>query len=155
MLEKYAADAQEGFNAVASQIRELAESKPELAESNTELLAANAVYLATGTATFAAAVIWGNLTMQLTYNSGEKVQFYGEHWGVGVGAGVCAGAALLAVPAKELIGHGTYQVISLGYAVGETTIHLWRGSQYLGLFKGAALAVDAMAMSGSGHWRAI
>lgn len=143
-FESYTVQARETVDALTQQLR-------ELAESNQELLAKNETYTATGSATFAAAFIWGNLTLQLRYSTGENVRFYGEHWGVGLGGGISWGGAVLTVSPRELLGEGSYQatVTSAG-----TAIHLWRGRQYLGFFAGAGLSVGAMAVGGSGKWSA-
>lgn len=153
MREKYAAQAQESFYAVTEQIRELVESKPEVAESNKELFAGNTIYYAFGDAEIVTAAVWGYLNMNITYGSGEKAQFSGEHWGPGGGSGVSLGSMVLTVPVQGLIGDVTYTATGGGIVAGPTAISIWRGSQFLGVFSGASLVVAAFAVAGSGKWR--
>jgi hypothetical protein len=153
MQEKYTAQAQESFNAIVEQIRELAASNPETAESNKELLAGNGAYYSFGDAEFVTAISKGILNMNITYSSGEKIQFSGQHGGLGLGAGVSWGSMLLAVPAPELIGDAFYTAAGGGLVAGPTVITMWRGGQLLGGFSGASLTVAAFAVIGSGEWR--
>ncbi len=103
MMAKHAENARNAYQNVTNEIF-------ELSESNKSLVSSNEAYPVAGTAIIAVGFIWGNLTIDITYTSGEKAHFYGEHWGVGLIGAVIGVAGLLSVPESELIGNCSYQI---------------------------------------------
>lgn len=147
MSDHYLAVAQQTFDAIQAEIKELAEANKSLLEENA------ASYRFVGTTTFATAFIWGTIVTDATYvDSGKKVKFDGSHWGVGLGGGISVGVGTFTVPPAELAGGASYQITTTPVVVN---IHWWRGKQYLGVFVGAPLAVGAMAVGGSGTWKLV
>lgn len=115
--------------------------------------AAGPEWLATGTCTFATAFIWGNISADLEFSSGEKMNFYGEHWGLGLGGGTSAGVATFSVPPFALVGGGTYEVHSVAGIGGFVQVVFFKDHRPVGVFTGAALAVSASIGGGSGTWK--
>lgn len=142
MLDKHAEHANQTFQNIKKEIS-------EISELNKELIASDAAYPVAGSAVIAVGLIWGNITIDVTYTSGEKVHFYGEHWGIGLTGAVIAVAGVFGVPAKELIGPCSYQITATSIL---TTIQLWNGKQFIGSITGAGFAVGSAVVGGSGKW---
>ncbi|HEY0023855.1 MAG TPA: hypothetical protein VGB24_13125 [Longimicrobium sp.] len=116
------------------------------------LQGAGAEWTAAGTCTFATAFIWGNVSADLTFSTGEQMNFYGEHWGLGLGGGTSYGAAVFSMPPAALVGGGTYEVHSVAGVGGFVQVVFFRDGGAVGVFTGAALAVNASVGGGSGTW---
>jgi hypothetical protein len=114
--------------------------------------AAPADLTANGVVTFATAFIYGTVTADLTFDSGEKIHFYGTHWGLGLGGGTSYGVAAFSVSPRSLMGEGTYEVHSLAGVGGYVSVIFHKDGNLVGAFMGAALAVNASVAHGSGTW---
>ena len=142
MLDKHTEHAKETFQNIKNEIK-------EISELNKELISSDAAYPVAGSALITVGFIWGNLTIDVTYTSGEKVHFYGQHWGIGLIGAVIAVAGVFAVPAEKLIGHCSYQISATSVV---TTIQLWNGKQFIGSLTGAGFSVGVAGVGGSGKW---
>ena len=150
MLEQYIDLAQKEFDTISQKLQELAADNEEIVEANKGIFTESRPYVTTGTVAFATAFIWGTVTVQLQYISpSANVVYSGSHWGAGFGGGISAGGAILTVPPRELLGNGAYSVVNASTGI---SMQFWRERTYLGTFRGAALAVGAMAAGGSGKW---
>jgi hypothetical protein len=110
-------------------------------------------WTATGQVSFATAFIYGTLTADLTFQTGEKMNFNGSHWGLGLGGGTSYGIAGFTVPPRQLVGEGTYEVHSLAGGAGFVQVIFFQNNKPVGVFTGAALAVNASVAGGSGTWK--
>jgi hypothetical protein len=106
-------------------------------------------YVAFGTATFSTAFIWGIVVVQLTFVDGTRMEFNGQHWGLGLGGGISAGSAIFTVPTASLIGDGTYSVATMS---GVLNIVFYKNHIPVGTFNGPALSVGPAVVGGSGTW---
>lgn len=113
------------------------------------------LHTAHGTTTFATAFIWGTVDCNLTFDSGESMNFNGTHWGVGLGGGTSYGVAVFSVPARSLVGGGTYEVHSQAGIAGYVQVNFFKDGSLVGNFTGAALAVNVSIGGGSGTWKLV
>jgi hypothetical protein len=107
----------------------------------------------TGQATFATAFIYGTCACDVTTRNGTRLHFYGTHWGLGLGGGTSWGGGTFGyLNPDQIVGDCSYEIHSISGVGGYVQITWWRGSQLLGTFIGAALAVSANVSGGSGKW---
>ena len=130
-------------------IRRLAKANPAALDA-----AAGGIFNATGQVTFATAFIYGTASADITFDDGTKMHFYGTMWGLGLGGGTSWGGAAFAVTPQQLLGTCSFEIHSVAGVGGEVSITWWNGSQLLGTFIGAALAVSVSVTGGSGEWTA-
>jgi hypothetical protein len=114
---------------------------------------ASAAWTATGSCAFATAFIYGTVSCDLDFNTGQKMNFYGQHWGLGLGGGISAGGAVFSVSPDALLGEGTYEVHSVAGVGGFVQVVFFKNGSVVGVFTGAALAVNVSIGGGSGRWK--
>jgi hypothetical protein len=110
-----------------------------------------------GTADFQMYVIYGAVTVHLTFPNGQKMRFEGETWGLGGGAGTSLGGGPWGDEQGNYRTPGDgeawdFQVTSGQYGAGAFEVFFIKDGVTYGSFIGGAIGGSAFVGGGSGTW---
>lgn len=123
------------------------------AHSRDSSLVTGALYSGSAVLSFSEAFIWGKVFLSQCNIDGKEIHIDGGVWGVGLGGGTSIGILQLQYSPESIAGRDLNLVLLNGAVAGGGVIlglHFSESQQQIGQFTGAALAVSAAAMFGSG-----